>query len=52
MLFKATEPPFYYRNKANKTDIMTTSLIFVVEKTRVLFSLAGNVLFKNVPFFM
>ena len=52
MLFKATEPSFYYRNKANKTDIMTTSLIFVVEKTRVLFSLAGNVLFKNVPFFM
>ena len=23
MLFKATEPSFYYRNKANKTDIIT-----------------------------
>ena len=26
---------FYYKNKANKIDIKTPSLIFVVEKNRV-----------------
>ena len=35
MLIIVTELLFYYKNKANKIDNKTPSLIFAVEKNRV-----------------